>query len=57
MCNHFYAKGYCFNNCKRSHKKKNAGDQACWKKYLKSLLAKYKAKNGNNKEPGNGENN
>ena len=42
MCNRFYGKGYCFQNCKRSHKKKNASEQTCWKKFLQTIIARYK---------------
>ena len=39
--------GYCFEGCKKSHKKKNAPEQARWKIFLKELLDKWKVKNNN----------
>ena len=51
MCNRFYGKGYCFQNCRRSHNKKNSAEQTRWKKFLQNVIARYKAKRDGREMP------
>ena len=53
MCNRFYVKGYCFQNCSRSHSTKNQSEQSRWKKFLQNIIARYKAKNNGREMPVN----
>ena len=55
MCNRLYGKGYCFEDCRRSHRKKNAAEQGRWKKFLKDILEKWKSKKENEDFDNNGE--
>lgn len=55
MCNRLYGKGYCFEDCKRSHKKKNTAEQGRWKQFLKDILEKWKTKKENGDFDNNGE--
>ena len=52
MRNIFYGKGYSFANCKRSHKKRNTNEASRWKKFLQTILARYKAKKAGREMPG-----